>query len=657
MSIRDTFSKLRTTIVGVKTTSIDSKLDQAVKDITLYRSQSGRSSYINLIRHLINQNNGVNIDSSNQGLFGQGAMTPASFGQQGRLSRYKTYDSIVYLINYCHRALGVIVDNILSPDDITKISLEIKPKTFLEDETQTNSRTSAIKETIEKLKLEKHLPLIVRNVLKDGDFFCEIGDSKTALTSRSIVSEGFLIKIGGDKPTSKTNTRPDVVRIEHTVKEKTLKINIDFSTLQEITIDDKGINFGQEKQDKISIENLNLLFYEPSQVIKLQSELFPICFGYLVFPKLAIVPSLSIQDQAVNNICIDILQKLKSKIPEIKDLGDAEKDIRDIIAHMISNSDYSRSMNVRYVPPDRMQHFMVPSTRFYPYGESIFDSCVFTAKMVIAMETALVVQRLSKSTEKRKIGIEIGLPRDAKKLIEKLKEEMKKRKISLDSFGTIDTIPSMISTFEDIYIPQKDGKPFVDISSMTEGNVDTHSKTDEIKMLRDQLVSSLNVPPSFIGIEENNSTKATLSSESVLFARSIITHQKYLSEQISDLIQKIYNLINPEESLTLLENVDIAFSPPQSLQVENESKYMGDLANLIRTLEEIGIPREWSKKKYLKNIDWKDIENYEVDQKIEKSLDPALAAQDQGGMGMGMGGLGGMGGTDMGGMGGMGGGF
>ena len=405
MSLKDIFTNLRTTIVGVKTTNVDNKLDQAVKDIALYRSQANRNSYVNLIKHIISQTNNVNIDSGNQGLFGQGTTSPASFGQQMRLSRYQSYESIVSYINYCHRALSVLVDNILSPDDITKISLEIKPKTFLEDETDTNSKTSSVRETISKLKLEKNLTTIVRNTLQYGDFFCEIADAKVAMTSRSIVSEGFLIKMDDDESTQKS-VRADILSWEQQISEKTsVKINLDFSTLQELVTDTKGgkISLHAEEGEKMDIDNLHLLFYEPYQVIKLQTEIFPVCFGYLVFPKVSITPGIAIQDEAINNICLSILQKIRTKIPEIKELGNSEKEIRAIIGSMITNSDYSRSLNVRYVPPDKMQHFQVPSTKFYPYGESIFDSCMFTAKMIIAMETCLVVQRLSRSTEKRKV--------------------------------------------------------------------------------------------------------------------------------------------------------------------------------------------------------------------------------------------------------------
>ncbi len=122
------------------------------------------------------------------------------------------------------------------------------------------------------------------------------------------------------------------------------------------------------------------------------------------------------------------------------------------------------------------------------------------------------------------------------------------------------------------------------------------------------------------GVIVHNSNKAALSEENILFARTIVSHQKYFSHQITELINKIYAIINPEEALSLLDNVSIALLPPKSLQFEREARYMGEVANLIRTLDEIGIPKEWARKQYLTGIDWSDLENYETDEKIDKNL-------------------------------------
>jgi len=634
-SLRDTFDDLKTAILGTNSTKIDLKLDTAVHDISAYKSQSGRNGYIDLVKNLITK---TDIQLSGQlgtGLFTQGIAGPASFGQGHRLSRYKTYEAIVSYINYCFRALAVLVDNIISPDDITKESLEIKARRHLEDKVETDSRVKYTKELIQKLKIEDNLHIIVRNTLLYGDFFCEIADTKTALINKTLLSEQAQEQLLADQ--KKKGLVESIIPVGEKNPYKDRKINLDLSQLSEQVAE---VNLKQTKSKKSdNLSNYTVLFHEPKFVIKLQSSLYPLCFGYLVFPAVSVQPNLAFQEEPITNICKMILKKIQDKIPELEQFDERE-DLEDIIKSMLERGDPTKALNIRYVPPDRMTHFRVPSNKYRPYGESIFDSCQYTAKVLIALETALAIQRLSRSTEKRKISIELGVPRDAKKAIENLKEAFRKRKISLDSFGTVDTIPSMVTTFEDIYIPTKDGKAFVDVSSFNEGNVDVRSKVDELRFLRDQVVASLGVPASFINIEENLSNKAALSEENILFARTVISHQKYLGRDLSSLVEQVTNITQPEKALTLLENVFIGFSIPRSLQFEREARYMTDLANLVETLERIGIPKEYARKKYLPNIDWEEVKKYKIDSEIETALDPKKAQEEEmsgGGMGMGLG--------------------
>jgi hypothetical protein len=630
VGFKDLLGKIKDAVVQTQTRRIDDKLDAAVKDISFYKSHSGRNGYISLVKSLIAKTADVKIGgSAGGGLFQQG-VGPAAFGQGGRISRYKTYQAIVSNINYCYRALQVLVDNILSPDDITKVSLDIQSVEYLEDEIPTASKIRYIKEIMEHLKVEKKLELIVRNTLLFGDFFCEIANTKEALTSRSILTEvEYDERI---RSQFESGSKEKVVVNEG---KNTFEINIDYSMFTEDT-DSKD----EEKNDKERLRNMQLIFHEPTYVLKLQSSLFPVCFGYLLFPPMYITGARSIADQTINNICVAILKNLEKKIPNIKEFN-ADDQLKDIIRNMVKQSDQNKALEIRFVPTDKMVHFMVPTTKYHPYGESIFDSSQYSAKVVIALETALAIQRLSRSTEKRKIAIEIGLPRDARKAIEAMKEEFRKRKVSLDSFGTVDTIPSMITTFEDIYIPQKDGKPFVDVTTFTEGNVDTRSKVDEIKVMRDQLVAGYGVPPSFIGIEENLSNKASLSEENILFARTVIRHQKYLTDQVNELLKKIFDIINPEQALTLLDNIMVSFPTPKSLQYERESRYVNELTNLIESLERIGIPKNYTKKKYLPQLDWEEIKKYEIDEKVDKAIDPTKEEPE--GAEFGFGGIGGAG--------------
>ncbi len=1092
-SIKDTFAKLKTSIVGTTTTNIDNKLDQALTDINSYRNQSGKNGYIDLMKTLISKNVDFVPDVANTGtgLFGSAGSSPANYGQSGRILRYKVYQSIVTNISYCFRALDVLVDNILSPDDITKISLDVKEIKNIND-INVQSLTEKTKLLINDIKLEKHLPLIIKETLKFGDFFVEISNSKDVLFTKTILTEESIL--GQDENRGKQRIKLQ----EKLIDEKDSKLKI-----PEILIDYKILENerkeGKKEEKKLTSKDIKLVFHAPQRVVKLQSVAYPICFGYLIFPQSSFTPIEMFQDTTINNICNQILKNLESNIPAMGDF-DAPDDLKDVIRLMIQNADPTRALSIRYVPPNKIAHFLVPSYKYYPYGESIYDSAQYTAKVLIALETALAIQRLSRSTEKRKITVDIGLPRDAKKEIESLKEVFRKRKINLDSFGTIDTIAcldldteimltngksmpigdivkyfnegkefeilaydkesgtivpdkvvsakitgrnvktikvildnnefvictpehlfmmrdgsykeakdlilgdslmplytrssnsttskgftyeemyqpglntwklthqvfgkylglyenkdvvhhinknprdnsscnllgcthtehaeihsndkengynggnigrtqirkkincvicekefeknyweekltcsnecfliykknysvkswetrkdqneyvlhsekcficgkefkitrslynkmiddglrlvceskkckeinkavrkescpifyvecvnckrnfisedknrkacnvfcwnkhikengfkqnrvsgkcqncgkndivyskgfyktcdnknckkitkslnttlckngnctlidftkcsicgkdtviskkksgytfgtcgirscshkamhrgiyrnkdlqvlregvkiekkifsnhkvesieylnegrdvadiqtskyhnfglkasifvhnSQISTFEDIYIPTKDGKAFFDVDTFTGGNVDIRSKVDELKFLRDQLVASLSIPPAFLGIEENAIVKATLSEENILFARTIIADQKFISEQINDLIEKIYQIIDPEEYLTAWENIKITLPPPKSLQFEREAKYTNDLVTLVESLERIGIPKSYSVKKYLQNIDWKEIDQIKAEEETEEKL-------------------------------------
>ena len=631
----DVFSKLKTSIVGTKTASIDTKLDLAAKDIVAYRSQTSRNNYIELIKNLVTK---TGIDGSNfmlpQGS-SQGGLNPALFGQAARVQRYHMYEAITANISYCHRALRVLVDNILAPDDITKSSLEIKPKTNLDKDTDSTEYTKTMREFLDSIKLEDYLDPIIKNSLHMGDFFCEIADDKTALMSKSAflteANQQYLDEGREDRFEFKITESQDGKD-----KINDFKIILDYSSFDD----------GDSGAGKISANKVKLLYYEPKRIIKLQSSIFPICFGYLVFPLAVFSPKLMVQDQTINAICSGILKSLEKKVPNLNINTIDSKDLVDTIRLMVRESDPSRALNIRYVPPDKMQHFMIPSTKYYPYGESIFDPCQFASKVLIALETAVTIHRINRSIQKRKIAVEIGLPRDAKKAIERLKEEFRKRKISMDSFGSVDTIPSMVTSFEDIYLPQKDGKPFVDITPFDDAGSDTgRGRVEELKFMRDSIVASLMVPPSFLAIEENLSNKSALSEENILFARTIVNHQKYFTKQIQELITKIYRLVDPEKCDLIMDNVSITLPSPKSLQFERESKYTSDLANLVQTLETIGVPREWAKRKYLTSIDWTEVDNFKIESAIDKNLKTGdLPPEEGGGMGGGLGGMGGMGG-------------
>ncbi len=111
--------------------------------------------------------------------------------------------------------------------------------------------------------------------------FCELGGPKAALTSQTLLSEGNQYQ-------QTINDQYDSglrEKIIQNIGDDTYEFNMDFSSLQEAT-DDADIKPDRKKEKKKArqLANLHLIFHDPQFVVKLQSAMFPICFGYLVFP-------------------------------------------------------------------------------------------------------------------------------------------------------------------------------------------------------------------------------------------------------------------------------------------------------------------------------------------------------------------------------------
>ena len=272
--LTDLYAQLKSTIVGTTTQKTDAVLDKAVKDIVSYKSHSGRNGYIDLVRTVIAKST-TGVGFGGGGLYSQAQAGPAAFGQATRLMRYKTYEAIISNIDYATRAINVLVDNILSPDDITKVSLDVKPKSYLEDEVPAQSKVKRVKEVIKEINLEEQLGMIVKGTLLYGDFFCEIAPPKIALTSKSIISEGSTYREYINDQIKNGVKQVWTEKFKYERKDRSLKVSIDYSAFTEAAKSDMSA----EKK----LVNLTLVMHKPSLVIKLQSALFPICFGYLVF--------------------------------------------------------------------------------------------------------------------------------------------------------------------------------------------------------------------------------------------------------------------------------------------------------------------------------------------------------------------------------------
>jgi len=415
-------------------------------------------------------------------------------------------------------------------------------------------------------------------------------------------------------------------------------VSNDFKTGED---DDKKIDL-DIIEDKILVTDIKLIVHNPWQIIKIQSRRFKTCLGYLVLPDLGDSPvsflmnynkisssSGNYSNYTISGLSSSVASNLTSGVDTLyKELIDRlsnhlknndiyidKSEINILFKRLISEtSNEEKTLKLRYVPESRMEHFLLPSQRFYPYGEGIFYKSTFLAKLLIALETAVTIRRISDSVDKRVIYVEhSGVSRDLRNRIEDLKEKFKRKKFSVDSLGTVGSVPSLITSFEDIYIPTIRGRRTIEFDTLS-SNVNFREVVDELKFFRDSIVSNLDVPPSYLNLEENLSNRSALTFENSIFCESVISYQTLLTNNLRSLVSKILRLF---DNVKLKSTIIVTFNAPKQLQLEREADRYDIVLRLINTLSDLGIDREWLAKRYI-DLPWDDIKIFAEKKKLDE---------------------------------------
>jgi hypothetical protein len=753
----DIFQNLKWGLISTKTTEIDRKIDASLANIGKFSSTVDRNVYIDTLKNLVSKVNAGDLSVVVKDIRDAQA---EFFDRSGRIQRYTEFDAVVRNISYCARALNVLTDIIISPDDISKRSINVTIDNKVQSQTTGDNESNRVKERLENIRndidIESYIDKIIRTTLKKGDYFIEIIYSPKGQNAFAIINESEQKKTTSqdikdkrqkvlENSYSETDSMGDgdygnednVKSINESEKiyfvseqvingntETCLGYNVKYKMHNEdsdpVTLSKSGrivleypLNTGynpgqcatgtgfgmrstftnvppslignyakgssdaalskqfkkamdndpdyakskdfdleEPKNEGVDLKDIFITLHNPKYVIRLETERFKTCLGYLVFPKVDLASlqgrSYSLINSDIDSLCMEIIKQLKDKISGNQKLFINNKELRNVILNYLNTIQEGEDLKIRYVPPEYMTHFRINVDVHDPYGESIYECVLFDCKLLMALKTANTIKRLTSSTDKRLISVETGLPHNAKNLVDMLRENMKKRKISIDKFGSIDTIPSIISTFEDIYIPMRDGKKYVEIDSIKWGG-DPSEDIEPLKFMRDNIVANLNVPPAYLGLEENATNRNLLTAESIVFARTIVSFQKEFGECLYDLFHKIYSMMYPKD-IDDMNDVRINFSPPKTAIYEHEIEYLRNAADIINLLKDQGIPPEYLKNKYLSFLDWDEVEKYKTEEKIKNSLGTASAGDP--GIDTGMGMSGGMSGMGMGGGGG-----
>jgi len=417
------------------------------------------------------------------------------------------------------------------------------------------------------------------------------------------------------------------------VEANPLKIlDIDKSLLLESEDYNNEKEYTNQVDDTCSINDIILIKHKPHNVIKLRSG--NITIGYLITPKMQNqnsntfsslttgalsgfnqpqvgfgygsnpmysksggnltnsdnkISSWNQSYQNANNISGEILKFFEKNID--KEIVDENPELKNTIVNlifsMLSSKDYQIEKNgklsklvlndlkFRFVTINYMQEFCIDKDEYAPYGTSILDNIEFDSKMLVSSKVASAIERLTKASERRIIEFETD-NRDSVSVVQRLKEALRKTRVTFDDNTSVDTIPSIIGPFEDYYLPVKDGQRYVNFSSDGQSS-NLSGRIEDLKFLRDEIVSNLEIPAAYLGLEENIESKSTLTLQNIVFAITVLDYQQIFSEAFTMLIEKIKKITGEKESLN---KVVINLPKPIILTTASEIEHISSVAGI-----------------------------------------------------------------------------
>ena len=288
--IRNTF------ISATDYSAIDSAIDKSIAKLTISDLNSNTLNYSETMKKYMTQN----IDSSSitKDITTNILQSPDIMA---RFARYSNAEEVIYNISQCARALKVLSSGILSPDNITKSSLNILVADKSDSE-ETKEILNNLKIINKELNIEDYLDNIITETLKYGDKFlefCSYKSEEVPLTQSLYLEEKALYELGkANKPIKQEMPTHKIVYEEYDFRKmdddgnpgiKKITKNIKINLVEYIDNDKKEFSLNEKvnkKKEEVfkNIEELRIIQHDPTHIVKLQSERFKVCLGYLVLP-------------------------------------------------------------------------------------------------------------------------------------------------------------------------------------------------------------------------------------------------------------------------------------------------------------------------------------------------------------------------------------
>lgn len=261
-----------------------------------------------------------------------------------------------------------------------------------------------------------------------------------------------------------------------------------------------------------------------------------------------------------------------------------------------TEQDLMQGTAIRFAP-NQVVHFRIGDDRktFYPYGQSLIEPARGPAHQLRLMEDAMVVYRLTRAPERRVFYIDVGNlpPFKAEAFMERMKDQFRKKKVATSKSGQkgagqVEERWHAPAQDEDYWLPIR---PNANTRIETLPGAQNLGEIDDALYFRNKLFTALNFPKNYFNTDDPNTTRITLSSQDVKFARMIERIQAHIIDGIIEICERHLHLRGfPDETY---EDLKITMTPPSDWRELSRAEVVNGRMAMVTSLKGALVMGDW----------------------------------------------------------------
>ena len=294
-----------------------------------------------------------------------------------------------------------------------------------------------------------------------------------------------------------------------------------------------------------------------------------------------------------NNIMKKIMFNiLKQKIHR-HDIEDDETFMDTIMALIRDGAIVQNRIKIMYIPEKYMCYF-TPGLDGNGIPESFMKNCLFTCYEAILVNMNNIMTRLTRTGQRDKITVNVGKAKNFGYSIRAIENALTTRKLNVESpFTSLSRVLKSASLSETIVVPIYDGEKLFEYEDITQHNPPEQQDDLEQRLIND-IVTQLKCPVTITNPYQEEDFASLAASRNAEYRFDLIKQQSIFGSITTKFIKLLivgsglYKTIKDGNSDFSLSEINVKFSPPENLNMQNANNifstvqaYIDNIINIV----------------------------------------------------------------------------